>query len=42
MKAVANPDVASFRGKMGPLLQGFVAKAGAKGKAYVEAVQALA
>lgn len=42
MKAIASPDVASFRGKMGPVLQGFIAKTGAKGKAYVEAVQALA
>ncbi|MBM3560691.1 MAG: TRAP transporter substrate-binding protein [Alphaproteobacteria bacterium] len=42
MKAVAAPDVASFRAKMEPVVQGFIAKAGAKGKAYVEAVQALA
>lgn len=42
MKAVAAPDVGSFRGKMGPLIDSFVTKTGAKGKAYVEAVQALA
>ncbi|MBL8699147.1 MAG: TRAP transporter substrate-binding protein [Alphaproteobacteria bacterium] len=42
LKMVASPDVASFRAKTAPMIQGFVAKAGAKAKAYVEAVQALA
>jgi hypothetical protein len=40
IKANSNPDIASFRSKMGPVINGFVAKAGAKGKALVEAVQA--
>lgn len=39
-KANADPDVASFRAKMGPVINSFVARAGAKGKALVEAVQA--
>ena len=39
-KANADPDVASFRAKMGPVINNFVARAGAKGKALVEAVQA--
>ena len=40
IKANANPDIASFRSKMGPVINGFVARSGAKGKALVEAVQA--
>ena len=40
IKANPNPDVASFRSKMGPVINGFVAKAGPKGKSLVEAVQA--
>ena len=40
VKADANPDIASFRSKMGPVINGFVSRAGAKGKALVEAVQA--
>ena len=41
-KATANdaPNVASFRSKMGPVVDSFVAKAGPKAKAYIEAVQA--
>lgn len=41
-KATANasPDIASFRSKMGPVVDGFIAKAGPKAKAYIEAVQA--
>jgi len=35
----ASPDVASFRSKMGPVIDSFVAKAGPKAKAYIEAVQ---
>jgi tripartite ATP-independent transporter DctP family solute receptor len=42
IKANPSPDVASFRAKMGPVVQSFVIKAGAKGKALVEAVQAAA
>jgi tripartite ATP-independent transporter DctP family solute receptor len=42
IKANASPDIPSFRSKMGPVLSNFVAKTGAKGKAYVEAVQAAA
>ena len=40
VKANPTPDVASFRAKMGPVIDNFVAKGGAKGKAYIEAVQA--
>ncbi len=40
IKANPNPDIASFRSKMGPVINGFVAQSGAKGKALVEAVQA--
>lgn len=39
IKANPSPDIPSFRSKMGPVIDGFVAKAGPKGKAYVEAVQ---
>ena len=39
IKANASPDIPSFRSKMGPVLDGFVAKAGPKAKAYIEAVQ---
>ena len=42
IKADANPDVASFRAKMGPVIDGFVGRAGRKGKSLVEAVQAAA
>jgi tripartite ATP-independent transporter DctP family solute receptor len=35
----ASPDIPSFRSKMGPVIDGFVAKAGPKAKAYIEAVQ---
>ena len=41
-KAVATPDIESFRAKMGPVLTNFVAKTGPKGKALVEACQAAA
>jgi tripartite ATP-independent transporter DctP family solute receptor len=40
IKANPNPDIASFRTKMGPVINGFVARAGSKGKALVQAVQA--
>ena len=40
IKANPNPDVASFRSKMGPVINTFIGKAGTKGKALVEAVQA--
>jgi TRAP-type C4-dicarboxylate transport system substrate-binding protein len=40
IKANPNPDIASFRSKMAPVVNSFIAKAGPKGKAYVEAVQA--
>ncbi len=40
IKANPNPDIASFRSKMGPVVNNFIARAGAKGKALVEAVQA--
>ena len=41
-KAISDPDVASFRERMKPVLENFVNRTGAKGKAYVEAVQAAA
>jgi hypothetical protein len=40
VKANPNPDIASFRAKMGPVITAFVGRAGSKGKALVEAVQA--
>lgn len=40
VKANPNPDIASFRAKMGPVITGFIGRAGPKGKALVEAVQA--
>jgi TRAP-type transport system periplasmic protein len=40
IKANPTPDVASFRTKMAPVMKGFVGRAGPKGKALVEAVQA--
>lgn len=40
IKANPNPDIASFRTRMGPVIKGFVGRAGPKGKALVEAVQA--
>jgi len=42
VKAVADPDLPSFREKMGPVIDGFVAKTGAKGKALVDGVRAAA
>lgn len=39
IKANANPDIQSFRSKMGPVVASFIGKSGAKGKAFVEAVQ---
>jgi TRAP-type C4-dicarboxylate transport system substrate-binding protein len=42
LKAVADPDLASFRDKMGPVIDGFVAKTGAKGKAFVDGVRGAA
>jgi len=42
VKANPTPDVASFRSKMGPVLDNFAKRGGAKGKAYVEAAQAAA
>ena len=40
VKANDKPDIASFRSKMGPVLDNFVRKSGPKGKAFIEAVQA--
>lgn len=42
VKADSAPDIASFRGKMGPVLTNFINKTGPKGKALVEACQAAA
>ena len=42
VKADANPDIESFRSKMGPVLTDFVAKTGPKGKALIDAAQAAA
>ena len=42
MKAVAEPDLPSFRERMGPAIDGFVAKAGAKGRAFVDGTRAVA
>lgn len=41
-QAVDNPDVASFRSKLGGIYEGFYRQAGAKGRAWVEAVQKIA
>ncbi|MBM3521788.1 MAG: TRAP transporter substrate-binding protein [Alphaproteobacteria bacterium] len=41
-KAISEPDVASFREKMAPVLANFTSKAGAKGKAFVDGVVAAA
>jgi tripartite ATP-independent transporter DctP family solute receptor len=41
MQANASPDVASFRAKMGPVIDAFVAKVGPKGREYIEAVRAV-
>ena len=38
-KAIANPDVASFRSKMAPVYDSFAKRGGPKGKAWVEACQ---
>lgn len=40
--AIADPDVESFRERTKSVTAGFVARTGAKGKAYVEGVQAVA
>jgi len=40
VKANPNPDIPSFRSKMGPVINNFIGRAGPKGKAFVEAVQA--
>ena len=42
VKAFDAPDIASFRNKMGPVQANFIVKTGARGKAFVEAVQAVA
>ena len=42
VRAFDAPDIASFRNKMGPVQTSFIAKAGARGKAFVDAVQAAA
>ena len=39
-KAVADPDIASFREKMAPMHDNFIAKTGAKGKAFIDGVKA--
>ena len=41
-KAVSDPDLQSFRDKMAPVIDNFVKKSGAKGKAYVDGVLAAA
>jgi tripartite ATP-independent transporter DctP family solute receptor len=41
MQANPSPDIASFQAKMGPVIDGFVAKVGAKGREYIEAVRAV-
>lgn len=40
LTAIESPDIQSFRAKTAPMIDAFAAKAGAKAKAYVEAVQA--
>jgi TRAP-type C4-dicarboxylate transport system substrate-binding protein len=40
--ANATPDIPSFRTKMGPVLESFAKRGGAKGKTWVEACQAAA
>jgi tripartite ATP-independent transporter DctP family solute receptor len=40
--AIADPDVASFREATAPVIEGFVMRTGAKGKAYVEQTRAAA
>ena len=40
MQANPAPDIASFQAKMGPVIDGFVAKVGAKGREYIDAVRA--
>ena len=42
VKAIADPDIPSFREKMKPVLDNFVTKTGAKGKAFVDGVAAAA
>ena len=42
IKTFDTPDIASFRNKMGPVQTNFIAKTGARGKAFVDAVQAAA
>ena len=42
VKAFDAPDIASFRNKMGPVITNFIGKTGARGKAFVDAVQAAA
>jgi tripartite ATP-independent transporter DctP family solute receptor len=42
IKANATPDIASFRSKMSPVTNNFVAKTGPKGKALLDAVYAAA
>ncbi len=41
-KAVSDPDLKSFQAKMAPVIDNFVKKTGAKGKAYVDGVLAAA
>ena len=41
-KAVSDPDLKSFQVKMAPVIDNFVKKTGAKGKAYVDGVLAAA
>ncbi|MBI1779598.1 MAG: TRAP transporter substrate-binding protein [Proteobacteria bacterium] len=40
LKMDEKPDIASFRAKMGPVIDSFVAKVGPKGREYVDAVLA--
>ena len=40
--AITDPDIASFRERTKPVIEGFIARAGAKAKEYVDGVQAVA
>src|SRR5262245_6795408 len=40
VKAISDPDIPSFREKMTPVIDNFIAKTGAKGKTFVDGVKA--
>jgi tripartite ATP-independent transporter DctP family solute receptor len=42
VKAVSDPDIPSFRERMTPVIDSFVSRTGAKGKAYVDGVRGTA